>query len=98
MKKLLLVSMLGMASLAPTAEFAHANTTGESCRGSACADVSVVFSGGCYRITNHGDRRIRVQMGAIPFGLERGQTHILTNPFGGGCLANFAGGVSANYT
>lgn len=80
----------------PSASFA--TTTGQSCQGDACQDVSFIFSGGCYRITNHGSRRVWVSMGNISFGLERGEARLLTNPFAPNiCLTAFRGGVSAVY-
>ena len=99
MKNLILMAALALASIAPTAETANAQSTGEACRGEACDDVSFVFSGGCYRITNNGSRRVRVHMGNISFGLERGQTHTLVNPFAqNACLQAFRGSVRAIYS
>lgn len=67
------------------------------CSGNACGEVSFYYENGCHYAQNHSGRKVNAQMGAIKFELRPGQTHTLTNPFGGGCLRAFAGGTKANY-
>jgi hypothetical protein len=73
---------------------AHAAT---SCSGNACNDVTFEFKDGCYHITNHGTKRVKVAMGNVGFTLQRGETTTLTGMDGKTCMQGYIGDTTANY-
>lgn len=81
------------------ADTAHAGTTAQACKGNACNEVSFKFSGGCYRVTNHSNRRVDVRMGATTLRLKPGETQKLINLLDKykRCLPAYIGKTTANY-
>lgn len=92
------VLTLGSLMLVPGgSDTAHAGT---NCEGNACDEVSFKFSGGCYRVTNHSNRRVSVRMGATTLRLKPGETQKLINYLDKykRCLPAYVGKTTANYS
>lgn len=66
-----------------------------ACTGDACDDIDFGFENGCYKTTNNGQRKVKVELGIYGFELKPRQTDILR--LNGNCPQVYAGGEKAYY-
>lgn len=66
-----------------------------ACTGDACGDIDFGFENGCYKTTNNGQRKVKVELGIYGFELRPNQTHILR--LNSNCPQVYMGGEKAYY-